>query len=417
MMNRVWITGLAVLSGFFAACTDDKNVAGSSLETENSIAVNVLLADGSPAARTKVFVRPESFLSGAAGFDSASVKEFNYETDENGNLVVALESGEYVFEARGSSVKAASKLVYDAEDTLNVSLQLNMKKPGSISGQVALPVGVGPVSVGVQGLDYVVKTDSLGNFEFESLPAGDFNVVAFLYSDSTFKNEFGAEEHVERMMNFGIAPAEIKSGKDEDVFLGDSTWTGPEPEDTSTVFMLEDFEDGVDKWYVQAEEYAAGEIESVSAGKGRKGKAAHFTCTNDSLFGWALMGLALGEPVNMSSLDSVSFWVRAAYQPDTTKRTYVSFSFDANVDSTSFGESGKSWKHMDVDTVWTRYVVRVDSMEPVDSAHTGGNFGWYAVRKVITNISIFGGTGGEFWIDDIEFYGMKKFAVKESDED
>lgn len=415
MMNRVWIAGLAVLGGIFTACSDSKDVAGSSMETENSIAVNVQLADGSPAARMKVLVRPQAFLSGV---DSAMDGEFNYVTDDDGTLELNLNSGDYVIEARGSEAKAATKLSYDELDTNEVVISLDLKKPGSVSGQVALPDGVKSVSVGILGLDYMVETDSFGNFEFESLPAGDFDVVAFIYSDSSFTNEFGLEEHMERMMTFGRASAEIKSGKEDNVKLGDSS-VFPEPEvpDTAKSFMFEDFENGADDWYVLHSEYGSGEITTEKAGKGRSGKAAHFVCQNDSMFGWTLMGRYLGDSIDMSALDSVVFWARAAFQEDTTKRTFISFSFDVNVDSASAGESGKSWKHMDVDTSWTRYVVRVDSMETVDSNHTGGNLGWYAVRKTITNISIFGGTGGEFWVDDIEFFGMKKFKIKEEDEE
>lgn len=413
MMKRVWIVGFAVLSGVFTACSDSKDVAGSSMETENSIAVNVQLADGSPAARMKVLVRPETFLSGV---DSNEID--NYVTDEDGNVTLNLSSGDYVIEARGASDKAAAKLTYNELDTNNVEISLDLKKPGTVKGQVALPVGVKSVSVGILGLDYKVETDSLGNFEFESLPAGDFDVVAFIYTDSAYTNEFGLDEHTKRMMTFGRASAEIKSGKEDKVKLGDpSVFPEPEEPDTATSFMFEDFEDGTDNWYILHSEHGSGEIEATKAGKGRRGTAAHFTCKNDSLFGWTLMGRYLGDSIDMSALDSVVFWARATLNPDTSKRTYVSFSFDVNVDSTSSGESGKAWVHMDVDTVWTRYVVHFDSLEPVDDKHTGGNLGWYAVRKTITNISIFGGVGGEFWIDDIEFFGMKKFTIKDVEKD
>ena len=39
----------------------------------------------------------------------------------------------------------------------------------------------------------------------------------------------------------------------------------------------------------------------------------------------------------------------------------------------------------------------------------------YVSQDYITDISIFGGTGGEFWIDDIEVFGYSKFVARKPD--
>ena len=68
MKKWVWHIGLTTAVGaLIAACTAGKDTAGSSLETENSVAVvlTVQKGDGTPAARTRVFVRPSDFLAGA----------------------------------------------------------------------------------------------------------------------------------------------------------------------------------------------------------------------------------------------------------------------------------------------------------------------------------------------------------------
>ena len=122
------------------------------------------------------------------------------------------------------------------------------------------------------------------------------------------------------------------------------------------------------------------------------------------------MGRSLGGMVDMSNLDSIVFWARTDVV-DSSKRKYISFSLDLNVDSTSSLKSGKAWVHLDVDTVWNRFVVTPsDFLEP-DSNNIGGNLGWDVVKRNITDISIFGGTGGEFWIDDIEVFGYSKFVA------
>ena len=87
-----------------------------------------------------------------------------------------------------------------------------------------------------------------------------------------------------------------------------------------------------------------------------------------------------------------------------------------NLDSTSEQESGKAWMHIDVDTVWNRYVVKPSDFQKPDSNKTGGNLGWDVVKHNITDISIFGGTGGEFWIDDIEVYGYSKLVASKPED-
>ena len=88
-----------------------------------------------------------------------------------------------------------------------------------------------------------------------------------------------------------------------------------------------------------------------------------------------------------------------------------SFSFDivngTNPDITSV----KSWAHIYLDSEWKKYTLTPSNLLKADSI--GGNVGWENVKTGITNISIFGGTGGEFWIDDIEFFGYENFAIKE----
>ena len=106
MMNRVWKLGLAALGGAIVACSGgDSGVAGSSMETENSIALSVQLADGSPAARVRVIVRPDSYLAGADSLEDSLVDEnMNFETDSTGKLILDnLGYGSYIVEARSDS--------------------------------------------------------------------------------------------------------------------------------------------------------------------------------------------------------------------------------------------------------------------------------------------------------------------------
>ena len=412
MMNRVWKIGFAALSGILAACSGEggDNLAGSSLETENSIALSVQLADGSPAARMRVIVRPDSYIAGADSASDVFVGDnMNFETDSLGTLVLDnLGFGSYIVEARNDSLKGASKFNYRSWQTDGGRVSLHVDKPGSVSGQVLVEddADASEVTVAVQGLDYSVTVDGMGNFEFESLPAGFFEMVAYVFADSTVTDSTGKKVKMRMARKLGSSIANVVAGQENGVVID------TRPNDSLPSFVFEDFEGGVKAWKVQHSEDANGKVESVDAGLGREGKAAHFTCENDSNYNWVLMGRSLGGMVDMSNLDSIVFWARTDVV-DSTKRKYISFSLDLNVDSTSELTSGKAWIHLDVDTVWNRYVVTPDDFLEPDSNNIGGNLGWEAVKHYITDLSIFGGTGGEFWIDDIEVFGYSKFVARD----
>lgn len=411
MMNRVWKLGLAALGGAIVACSGgDSGVAGSSMETENSIALSVQLADGSPAARVRVIVRPDSYLAGADSVEASFVEEnMNFETDSTGKLILDnLGYGSYIVEARSDSLKGASKFNYRSWQTEGGRVSLHLGKPGLVSGRVLVEddEDASEVTVAVQGLDYSVMADGMGNFEFKSLPAGYFEMVAFVQTDSVVVDDSGKKGKVRVIRKLGSSIANVRAGQESAVVID------TRPQDSLPSFVFENFEGSIDAWKVQHSENANGSIEIVDAGLGREGKAAHFTCENDSNYNWVLMGRSLGGMVDMSNLDSIVFWARTDVV-DSSKRKYISFSLDLNVDSTSSLKSGKAWVHLDVDTVWNRFVVTPsDFLEP-DSNNIGGNLGWDVVKRNITDISIFGGTGGEFWIDDIEVFGYSKFVARD----
>ena len=415
MMCRVWKFGMAALGGILAACSGGSgdDIAGSSLETENSIALSVLLADGSPAARVSVIVRPDSYLAGADSVEGSLVQEkMNFETDSTGTLILDnLGYGSYIVEARNDSLKGASKFNYRSWQTEGGRVSLHLGKPGLVSGRVLVEddEDASEVTVAVQGLDYSVMADGMGNFEFKSLPAGYFEMVAFVQTDSVIVDEKGKKGKVKVIRKLGSSVANVLAGQENAVVID------TRPQDSLPYFMFEDFENGVKNWKVQHSEDADGSIETVDAGLGREGKAAHLTCENDSAYNWVLMGRSLGGMVDMSNLDSIVFWARTDIV-DTAKRKYISFSLDMNLDSTSEQESGKAWMHIDVDTVWNRYVVKPSDFQKPDSNKTGGNLGWDVVKHNITDISIFGGTGGEFWIDDIEVYGYSKLVASKPED-
>lgn len=388
MIKRAWTYGLATLALFNVAC-DSGRTAGSSMETENSIAVLVQLADGTPAARMDVIVRPESYLSGASELGSDSLYQLHFETDEQGRVVLSsVPSGSYVIEARSDSLnlKGFEKIAYVESDS-TTPLTVEVSEPTKVSGRVGLPQLVRrSATVSVQGLDYQVPMDSTGYFEFESLPNGNVEIVAFV-------NETGADSVTE----YGRIEADVGAQSDAGLYLGDSAYV-------KNYFVFDDFENGKDGWEPSASYNASVDFDIAPADLDREGNAAHFICVRDSAaeWDWALIGRDLGGYVDMSNLDSIKFWARAS------EKSQISFAFDVfvNSDSVTSSENKKAWKHFEVDTVWTQFVVIPAEL---DTSNNGGNVGWDSIKDSVTKISIFGQMSTEIWVDNIEVFGYGIF--------
>jgi len=455
MMKWVWHCCLAAVSAFsalFVACSENTSTAGSSFETENSIAMTVM-SGSAPAAYTKVIVRPQDYLAGASSrvigedenADSAS-GIFNRMTDGRGQLnLPKMKAGNYVVEARGEDEKAFARI--SVKDSVCDSISLNLAKTTSVSGQVLMPVGVKSVRVGISGLDYFVQTDSLGKFEFASLPTSalpedsTFNAVGFIFSSYDYVDMNGESTTFDSFQTLGVAvvpankdsvekvyigyrPSQIPVEKDtvekdtvkQDTIPQDTTAVDTIPEDTiSTYLMLDDFENDTYGWYSSVSRNATVELNSVDEGK--FGLVAHMTCHKDSNVVWTMMGHNFSKFYDFSTVDSVRFWVRG--DNPNGDSMWVSLSFDVHVytaaDSLLGYETGKAWAHKPVTDKWTRVVVTPDDLEPADEHKMGGNIGWDAVKDHINSIGIFSALASdegnyELWVDDVEIFGVVNLA-------
>ena len=440
MIKWVWHIGLAAMGGIIAACTGG-DVAGSSFETENSVALTVHQGNGEPVARAKVLVRPSDFLALAnnlslseqegdespVAVQDSSVGVLNLETDEQGQLAVPrLKPGSYTIEVRDDSAKVMKPIT--VKDSSFEEITLKVAETGAVTGQVYLPEGYSTVTVGIQGLDYFVQTDSLGNFKFDNIPAGEFTVLGFVFTTYEISGADGNLSTYNSFLPVGSSAVNVVS-KDTAKHVTIGQKPTPVPVDTVKkdtvkndsvakdtvepypVVLFEDFEDSTYGWYTTVSRYAEAKLGTDNGGRDR-GLVAHFEYTNDSNYNWVLMGKALRSITDLSKLDSVVFWARAGLSDSTQ---WISLSFDVQMDSVDlekYGyENGKAWVHMSLDTVWTRYVVTPASLIIPDTTRNGGNIGWDNVKDHVTNLNFFGGgVGGPFdmWVDDVVIYGVKE---------
>ena len=153
----------------FTACSNDGKVAGGT-EAESTIALQVQLADGSPAGHSRVRMLPNDYLS-----DGASGAAWT-ESDEAGFVEIVAEPGKYALEVRNVRDSRASGAVMNLTLDTNVARSETVKlgELSTIEGFVFL--GEESPVIRVIGLDRYVVPDSTGHFVIDSLPVGAFDV-------------------------------------------------------------------------------------------------------------------------------------------------------------------------------------------------------------------------------------------------
>ena len=164
----LWALTASVLA--LTGCAEKKDVAGGT-EAESTIALQMMLADGKPAAYARVRALPDDFLPD--GTQSADWVE----TDEHGLVKIPMEPGTYMVEARHVEGASATGAVHGFKLDENVSLVDTVKlgELSSIEGFVLFGDSV-PV-IRIAGLDRFVFPDSTGHFVIDSLPSGNFEVL------------------------------------------------------------------------------------------------------------------------------------------------------------------------------------------------------------------------------------------------
>ena len=169
MSRHAFIPASVAMLLALAACSNDGKVAGGT-EAESTIALQVQLADGTPAANARVRVLPGDYLS-----DGVTDAEWTA-SDGNGFVEMTAEPGDYAVEVRNVKGSVASGAV------LNISLDTNSMKVDTVKlGELSTIEGFvflgksAPV-IRVAGLDRYVVPDSTGHFVIDSLPSGNFKV-------------------------------------------------------------------------------------------------------------------------------------------------------------------------------------------------------------------------------------------------
>ncbi len=391
---------LVLLACFILCACSDKDVAGiSSVETQNAFLIRVVHADSLPAVNAVARVRPADFVRNIAE-DSAETPFFmEYRTDSLGciridSLAVDTAMIEIIDKGDGVIRKIHAAEVQDGD-----SVQFVLEKTGSLRGKVYLPEGVDYAWVQVYGIDRLVKTDSRGFYELDSLAPYDEYGLQVVIGDTVVQQSAEVKVGVETSSNvYAFEPDTVKV---LDFETGKANFVLEEFNLHATGYLMVTDTSVVTVPAVSDD--ASNAVES--AGAGREGKALHWK--SSAGFGvWSIFGIWIcteKSPCDLTKLDSVVYYVRGT--------GHYSFAFEA------LGKTNVEGKALNQDTLltkdeWKRVCVKPSDFIGPDSSW--GNFGWDAVKKTVTTISILAYDEAEIWIDDITLYGIKPsdFAVR-----
>lgn len=402
-MRRLLLLLAVFASIVFWACSNEKDVAGiSTVETENAYLIQIVREDSLPAANVVARMRSVDFVRSVeedAAEDSAKSGFFTeFVTDSLGyiridSLAVDVATLEIVDHGEGLFKKIAAEDVQEGD-----SVQFVMEKTGSLRGKIYLPDSVEFAWVQVYGTDRLVKTDSEGFYEMDSLPPFDYE-LRYIVGDSIVENaaKVSAGEEASAYV-YTFQPDSVKlldfESDNEEFFIADLGITVEgymRATDTNTK-TVPDINEDMAKFI-------------SDAGADREGRALHWE-SSAKQGKWSFFGTWICKeesPCNLSATDSIVFYARGT--------GVISIAFE------TLGSSNTEGKTLAYDTLktsdeWQRRVITPANFKPRDDLY--GNLGWDVISEAVTTISIAAYDDTEFWIDDIVLYGVKPsdFATK-----
>ncbi len=418
-MKKLLLLLAVFVSLAFWACSGEKDVAGiSTVETENAFLIQIVREDSLPAVNVVARMRSVEYVrnveeGSAAGAAAGTVAE-NSEKSADGNsakrgfynefvtdslgyiridsLVVDVATLEIVDDGEGLFTKISAENVKDGD-----SVKFVMEKTGGLRGKVYLPEGVEYAWVQVYGTDRLVKTDTDGFYEMDSLPPFDYE-LRYIVGDSVVENSAtvdAGEEATAFIYNF--EPDSVKildyESENEKFFITDLGYsvTGYMAATDTNTKTVPDINEEVAKFIDEA-------------GAGRESKVLHWK--SSASFGkWSFFGTWICKeesPCDLSATDSIVFYARGT--------GVISIAFETLGSSNTEGKT-LAYDTLDTSNEWVRRVITPADFKPRDDLY--GNLGWDVISKAVTTISIAAYDETEFWIDDIVLYGVKPSSFAE----
>ena len=394
---------LLFLFAMLCACSNDKVAGISTVETENAYLIQVVHEDSVPAVGVLARMRAASFVRSVENDSAGAAYYEEFVTDSLGciridSLGVDVATIEIVDKGKGLFRKIFAKDLREFDGQRFV-----LAKTGSMRGRVYLPADVDYAWVQVYGTDRLVKTDSEGFYEMDSLPAYEYDLRVIVgdsivdeYAEvwpgkETLANVRTFEPDSIKVLDFESADAQFVIRELGISKSGYMSSTDTSVKTTPEVAIVPETREDIAEFFVEA-------------GAGRDGNALHWVSSAGHGY-WSFYGTWVcpeESPCNLSATDSIVFYARG--------NGVISIALE------TLGSSNEEGKTLAYDTLktdkWERRVITPANFKPRDDKY--GNLGWDVVSKSVTTISIAAYDETEFWIDDVVFYGVKPsdFIVK-----
>ena len=394
---------LFLVAVILCACSNDKVAGISTVETENAYLIQVVHEDSVPAVGVLARMRAASFVRSVENDSAGAAYYEEFVTDSLGcihidSLGVDVATIEIVDKGKGLFRKIFAKDLREFDGQRFV-----LAKTGSMRGRVYLPADVDYAWVQVYGTDRLVKTDSEGFYEMDSLPAYEYDLRVIVgdsivdeYAEvwpgkETLANVRTFEPDSIKVLDFESADAQFVIRELGISKSGYMSSTDTSVKTTPEVAIVPETREDIAEFFVEA-------------GAGRDGNALHWVSSAGHGY-WSFYGTWVcpeESPCNLSATDSIVFYARG--------NGVISIALE------TLGSSNEEGKTLAYDTLktdkWERRVITPANFKPRDDKY--GNLGWDVVSKSVTTISIAAYDETEFWIDDVVFYGVKPsdFIVK-----
>ena len=396
-MKRLFLLLACLAPLAFWACSD-KEVAGiSTVETENAFLIQIVREDSKPAVGVVARMRSVDFVRDIEDDSSKAIFFEEFTTDSLGqihidSLAVDVATIEIVDAGEGLFTKISAEDIQEGD-----SVQYALEKTGSLRGKVYLPDSVDYAWVQVYGTDRLVKTDSEGFYEMDSLPPYEYD-MRVIVGDSIIEQsaKIDAGEDVS---------ANVRTFEPDEVTVLDF-------ESASAQFVIKEL--GISETgYMSSTDTSVKttpEVEIipetrkdlsefiVEAGADREGNAIYWETSAAMRGSWSFYGIWICKeesPCDLSATDSIVYYARGTGVISIILET--------------LGESNTEGKTLAYDTLktdeWQRRVIKPENFKPRDDLY--GNLGWEVISQAVTTISIAAYDSTEFWIDDVVFYGIK----------
>lgn len=381
MKNRFLLIYILLVLACCIHCSLD--IAGGTGSEAGEVIGHAVLSSGQPVINGRIIVYQES--DSVFSFPTPVDTLF---TNSEGYFSFKQNEGSYAIEIRSDAFAAFRKeiqIIAKQQDSLGVII---LDSAVTISGTVQ-SAGELPVSMWAIGTPYSAAVAGTGAFTFQSVPQGNFTLVAKYFDGSYYYYSLGLS--VLFSPDLGGKLDTITTDLNEIVL--DNFDDGDKYSNFKDILGGSNWHcntDGQSQIFPTTESFA----DSLVTVQAYKGKSLHVRYILDYSVNppWTqvISRIGDGDSYDFSLLDTISFWAKGDGE--------IKVDVGQFVEPNSFKSVHTA---LTVSNTWTLYKV-----VPADFPNSTNISGWNELKAIVNRVSFNGVAGTEFWLDDIRMIGL-----------